>query len=165
MKSILNKRGVENLLNKFLGIVIAIICVVFLISFVVRIFFLKPISEEKKQAEASMSNLISAEISRINEGGVENPSGVFVQTPVNWYIMSFTEDKKPNLCTGLNCICLCKKVIVDLSNRQEKECDKNGVCEIVPNLKSFEKIKIEQEGISISIKKNLELIEVGKYGN
>jgi type II secretory pathway pseudopilin PulG len=164
-KILLNKKGAENLLNTLLGILVAVICIGILVSFVVRAYFSATIPQEKKEAEASISNLISSEISRINAGGFENSSGVLIPNPDGWYVLGFTEDKKPNLCAGQNCICLCKNIIFNVYSRQEKECDKNGVCEIVPNLKSFEKIKIEKSGTFIFIKKNADLIEVSKYGN
>lgn len=164
-KIFLNKKGVENTLNKLLGILLAVICVGFLILFIVRGYSSYTIPQEKKEAEASISNLISSEISRINAGGFENSSGILIPNPDGWYILGFTEDKKPNLCAGQNCLCLCKNIVLNFNNRQEKECDKNGVCEIVPNLKSFEKIKIEKSGTFIFIKKNADLIEVRKYGN
>jgi hypothetical protein len=156
-----NRRG--NLLpEETLKIVIAVICIIFLVILVTSIYFALTGSEEAKYAEAS-KGLISKEITRINNGGETNPSGLLVPNPAGWYVLSFLgNNKKPNLCTGESCICLCRNILINVFDRQIKECDSRGVCSVVPNLKSFDKIKIENSGTFISIQKINNEIQIAK---
>ena len=67
-----------------------------------------------------------------------------MQQPQKWTLFSFTaEEKKPNQCSGQNCICICKKVIGDVFDRQIKKCSEEGACLTISNLEEFEDIKIE----------------------
>ncbi len=147
----MNKKG--NLLpEEVLKIIIAVICIGFLIFLLVSLYFSVTGGEKKKEAEASMKseNGLAKEIERINLGGETKEQGHPVLNPAGWYIFSFTgEDLKPNLCAGNNCICICENVAVNFFNpqkRQVEKCDDKGSCTSVSNLKSFEKIKIESKG-------------------
>jgi len=150
-----NKKG--NLLpEEVLKIVVAVICIGFLIFLLVSLYFSLTGGQKKKEAEASM-NLISKEITRINNDGEYNSQGIPVPNPSGWYIFSFTEGEiKPNLCAGENCICICESVLInifDWQKRQVERCDDKGSCVVVSNLKKFDKIKIEKGGIAILIGK------------
>ncbi|HLD38218.1 MAG TPA: hypothetical protein VJA20_02145, partial [Candidatus Nanoarchaeia archaeon] len=74
---------------------------------------------------------------------------------------------KPNSCAGKNCLCICDDVIGEDPLgfvKQINECNKNGVCIIVSNLKN-EKVNIElQEDFAteISISKQNNEISVTK---
>jgi hypothetical protein len=98
----------------------------------------------------------------------DNPAlsseNVYDLTPLGWYLFGFTEsERKPNSCAGQNCLCICKKVSDYFGlapNRQINECDKNGACGIIENLRDFEEVKIETP-FSISIEKEGGQIVVG----
>lgn len=161
-----NKRG--NLLpEEVLKIVIAVICIGFLIFLLVSLYFSVTGEQKKKEAEASMKDEqggLAAEITRINNGGVPKEQGHLIPNPPGWYVFSFVgEDLKPNLCTGSNCICICENVVVNIFNwqkRQINKCDDKGSCAVVSNLKKFDKIKIGNKGTYILIKKINNEIEI-----
>jgi len=145
-------------------IIVAVICVVFLVAILASIYFSATGSQKSKEAQSIVNgeNGLAKEITRINSDGTPNEQGFLIPNPSGWYLYSFTGDKKPNLCAGANCICVCGNVLVDLFNAQTKECDKKGVCVIVENLNTFEKIKIEKSGIYLLIKKTNGILEVTK---
>jgi hypothetical protein len=145
-----------------LKIIIAVICIIFLVILVTSLYFSLTGSQDSKFAEAS-KGLIFQEITRVNNGGIVNPQGLLVPNPAGWYIFSFLgNDKKPNLCAGQNCICLCRNILINIFDRQIKECDSKGTCSVVPTLKGFDKIKIENAGTFISIQKVNNQIEIAK---
>jgi len=151
-----NHRGFllgENVLK----IVVAVICICFLIYFLVSLYFGKINGENRKQAEATLgriSEIIKNTQTSVEEYAPPNPKG--------WYLFSFVEGKKPNSCTEKSCLCICDDVI-DFFDRQIKECDKDGVCLIVPNLKKFEAIQIKGGELTIlSIKKQDGIVEIQK---
>jgi len=152
-----NKRASLLLPEETLKMVIAVICIVFLVLLLVSLYFSLTGNQKKQKAEASMNNLISPEIIRINNGGIPLEEGKLVPNPSGWYIFGFVgEDLKPNLCVGANCICICERVLInffDLEKRQVKKCDDKGSCFVVSNLKKFEDIKIENAETWISITK------------
>ena len=147
-----NKKGFL-LGEETLKIIIAVIGIIFLVFLLVSVYFSVTGAQDSKYAEASKI-LISNEITRINNGGEYNSAGILIPNPAGWYIFSFIEgDKKPNLCTGQNCICLCRNILIDVFDRQIKECDSKGTCFAAPNLEKFDKIKIENSGTFISVQK------------
>ncbi len=158
MKKELNKKG--NLLpEEVLKILIAVICLGFLVFLLVSLYFSMTGEQGKKEAEASMkgANGLAKEIERVNLGGIPDEQGKLIPNPSGWYVFSFVrEDIKPNLCTGENCICICQGVVVNIFNWQKRQigkCDDKGTCSVVSNLKKFDKIKIEKGGTSLLIKK------------
>ena len=140
-----------------LKVIIAAICIVALIFLLVSLYFAAKNGENKKLAEASMKNVISPEITRINNGEDFNSQGKSVPNPTGWYVFSFVgSDLKPNLCIEENCVCICESVrinIFDWQKRQIEKCDEKGSCTVVSNLKKFDNIKIEGGGTVIYIRK------------
>jgi hypothetical protein len=162
-----SKRG--NLLpEEVLKIIIAVICIGFLIFLLVSLYFSVTGEQKKKEAEAIMTsdNGLAKEIVRVNQGGMANEQGFLIPNPSGWYIFSFVgEDLKPNLCIGENCVCICENVVINIFNwqkRQINKCDDKGSCTIVSNLKKFDKIKIESKGTYLSISKINNEIEITK---
>ncbi len=153
----LNKKG--NLLpEETLKIVIAVICIAFLVFLLVSVYFSVTGAQDTKYAEASLKKAI-IELVRINLGGNFSGEGVQVPNPSGWYVMGFTgQDKKPNSCAGENCICICETILVnifDWQKRQIQKCDDKGICEAVSNLKAFDKIKIENDGTTFVLVKKV----------
>ena len=156
-----NRRGFL-LGEETLKIIIAVIGIIFLVFLLVSVYFSVTGAQDSKYAEASKI-LISNEITRINSGGEYNPAGILIPNPAGWYIFSFVGgNKKPNLCTGQNCICLCRNILIDVFDRQIKECDSKGTCSAISNIESFDKIKIENSGTFISIQKINNEIQIAK---
>jgi len=139
-----------------LKIVIAVICIVFLIYLLVAVYFNITGQQKIKEAQAILNGEhgIATEINRLNAGGNYSAQGLVVPNPSDWFLFSFIEENaKPNSCIQQNCICVCEEAIPDLFDWQIKRCDEKGVCFNVENLQKFEKIKIEKAGITISIQK------------
>jgi len=142
-----------------LKIILAVISIGFLIFLLTALYYSLTGSEKIKQADASLNNLVLNEINLVDSGQYTEKQ-VHVPNPLDWIILSFIgEDKKPNSCLGENCLCICEEAI-DLFDWQIKRCDEKGACTLIPNLKKFDKIKIEQNGIDILIKKAGEEIEI-----
>ena len=145
-----------------LKIIIAVICIGFLVFLLTSLYFSLSGKQDSKYAEGSL-NLVSDEIKRINAGGEINPAGIQIPNPSGWYLFGFVgEDKKPNLCSGKNCVCICKNLLINIFDRQLKSCDSEGICSTVSNLNSFPKIKIGADGTWVSIQKLNNLIEIAK---
>jgi hypothetical protein len=144
-------------------IVIAVVCIVFLIALLVSIYFSVSGNQQAKEAEASMKDILIPEINKINAGGEANAEGTLVPNPAEWYLFSFADgEKKPNLCSGQNCVCLCKNILINVFDRQIKACDSKGTCEVFSNLKKFDKIKIEKSGTFVFIQKVNNFIYISK---
>jgi len=161
----MNKKGFQLLSEETLKIVIAVICIVFLVYILVSLYFSVTGAQETKYAQANINgdNGVAKEISRINVGGTPNEQGFLIPNPNGWHVFSFVgQDKKPNLCTNANCICICRNILIDIFDRQIKECDSKGACAVVSNLEKFNKIKIENSGVFLSIRKVNNLIEITK---
>jgi len=149
------KKKANLLPEEVLKMVIAVICIIFLVFLLVSLYFSLTGEQKKKEAEASMKSDqggLAKEIQRINDGGTPKEQGHPVLNPSGWYILSFVGNvKKPNLCTEKNCVCICRRIYLDVLDRQIKECDSKGSCAVVSNLNWFDKIKIENGGTWISI--------------
>ena len=138
-----NKNGML-LAEETLKTVIAVIVIIFLVYFLVNLYSANLDEKKQKQAEATLDRISEiVESSRDGEVRAINPK--------RWYLFSFTEDIKPNSCTGKSCLCICDNV-VDVFDRQIKECSDSGRCLIVQDLQAFEEIEIETE-TNIGIKK------------
>ena len=160
----MNKKGLL-LASETLKIVIAVICIGFLIYFLTSLYFANVKSKNFEKAEAS-SDLISVEIGRINEGGEFREEGLNIPGPSGWYLWSFVKDR-PNSCLGQNCLCVCDDVSIDtlfglIDSRQIAECEEDGICVTISNLKEFSEIKIQKDGTFVLIKEVEDLIEVSE---
>ena len=158
----MNRRGLL-LASETLKIVIAVICIGFLIYFLTSLYFTNVKNKNFEKAEASL-NLIESEVERISEGGEFREDGLNVPSPSGWYLWSFIEDK-PLSCLNQNCLCICDDILGSFLNGQERQrnkCQEEGICLIVENLKGFDKIKIERDGTFVLIKEVENLIEVSE---
>lgn len=119
----MNKRGFL-LGEETLKIIIALICIVFLIYLLSALYFNYRDNKDLEMAKASLEHLIK----EINAGSTE----VEIYNPDGWYVSSWAGDDKPDSCSTLgwdNCICICEdlvryKVNIDIAT----ECDKKGTC-------------------------------------
>jgi hypothetical protein len=158
----------ELLVEETLKIVIAVICIGFLVVFLLSLYFTNLKSQDLEFAEASLNYLIEG----INSGQVEleiyNPNGWLISSwphEVNvggvFGIGSTKEERIPKSCSNVGwekCICICKKDNPD-------DCDKNGFClegfmDIEENEKST--IKIENPPLVLII--NYEDNKITKNG-
>jgi hypothetical protein len=157
-----NKKGFL-LGEETVKIVIAVICIAFLVTLLVLVYLSATGTQKTREATLSIENVIQPEIEKLNEGGEANTNGNLIQNPAGWYIFSFVDgDKKPNSCIQENCICICQNILINVFDRQIKSCDEKGICYPVSNLKKFDKIGINNEGTGIFIRKINEFIYISK---
>ena len=137
-----NKKGML-LAEETLKTVIAVIVIVFLVSFLANLYFGKLKDDAIKKSEQILiksDQSIKNVIERLKEGESQS---MILQEVYNWHLFSFTGNlEKPNSCSGKNCLCICDEVSEFSFVNQINECNKNGVCTIVSNLKN-EEVNIE----------------------
>jgi len=140
-----NKKGFL-LAEETLKIVVALIAIVFLAYFLAQLYFAKIKGDKLEQANAlliSSQENLKAIMNNLSEGETKIKQ---VIEPSGWYMFSYsTGDTRPNSCAGENCLCICDNawdVNGGMFERQQKECDKNGVCLPQPDMGKFDKIKI-----------------------
>lgn len=145
-----NKRGFL-LGEETLKIVVALICIIFLIYLLTSIYFSKINETKKIEAKNTLEKIYEI----ITNSELSGSQEYYILNPSRWYLFSFT-NKKPNACANENCICICDKVtnipLMDNVKRQLTKCDEKGACQIVSNLNRFDEIKIKT-GIGILIQK------------
>ncbi len=130
-----------------LKIIVAVVCLGFLVYFLSALYFSNANSKEKIQAEETIYR-----ISDVVKNNQINLESVEMLNPAGWYLLSFVNVQKPNVCVGKNCLCICSKSI--FPKNQLTNCNKEGACLIVDNLQNFGEIKIEKSGAtSIEIDK------------
>jgi len=157
-----NKNGFL-LAEETLKIVIAVICIMFLVYFLTSLYFNKINEEKLKHAKNVLTEAnenLEDSIDDVRNSGQSKDFPII--NPKSWYLFSFTGKNKPDSCARKNCLCICDNV-VDILGRQIKECSKEGVCLIVEDLKEFEEIEINpDESLRILIKKVNGKIEILK---
>ncbi len=153
----INKRGFL-LASETVKIVIAVICIVFLVYFLTALYFSKIAEEKGRQATSALIGSTESVKTLIDSAKTNKVSKTyFFQNPTGWYVFTFTgTEKKPNSCSNLNCICICEDVI-DYFDRQISYCDEQGACLIVADLedRKIEEEIIAQKGMTISYEDNL----------
>jgi hypothetical protein len=160
-----DKKGFNFLGEETLKVLIAVICIGFLVYLVVAIYFSVNKSDKVKQAEGILTGNEGI-ITKIKAGKVPFIFDI-LSTPAGWYLLGFTGGKKPNTCIGEKCLCVCEKAsefnLFFDKDAQLKKCDKGGVCSIISNLKEDFAIEIKKgktTSISISqIEGNIEIKE------
>jgi len=148
----MKKRGFL-LASQTVKIVIAVICIVFLVFFLTQLYFSKVTEEKGRQAASTLldsTNSISKWIDQIKAGETLKKNKFELKNPKGWYVFSFTgAEKKPNSCVNKNCLCICENVI-DYFDRQIKYCDEDGACLIIPELEDRDIEKEIFDGTKIS---------------
>lgn len=142
-----NKRGML-LAEETLKTVIAVIVIIFLVYFLVNLYLGKLKDDTIKKSEQLLiksDQSIKNVIENLKEG--ESKNLVLEQisdwSGDNWHLFSFTgNSEKPNSCAGKNCLCICDDAASKDFFSQANECNKDGVCTVVSNLKN-EKVDIE----------------------
>jgi hypothetical protein len=175
IRRIKNKRGFL-LASQVVKIVIAVICIVFLVYLLASIYFNKINSQKKAEGTAFLERL--GDQIRAVHGGIPPTAEKDFPNPKGWYLISFTDatrenkDTKPKQCASVKCLCVCDRVWKYAWNsawasrreRQVAKCDKSGTCIRTPELKNYEdEVAIEsQPGVYITIKKTQEGVDISK---
>ena len=165
-KNKINKRGML-LAEETLKMVIAVIVIVFLVYFLVNLYMGKLKDDTLKKSELLLIKSDQS-IKNVIDNLKEGESKSMILQEISWHLFSFTgNSEKPNSCTGKSCLCICDEVIGEDPFgfvKQVNECNKNGVCAIIPNLKNEElnielqkdfstEISISKQNNEVSIKK------------
>jgi hypothetical protein len=146
-----NKKGFL-LAEETLKIIIAVVCMVFLVYFLTSLYLTNVKNQKVEQAKSVVER-----IGEIANSVPENPERTDL-SPGGWFLFSFTEGLKPKQCAGGNCVCICSKILIPIyeDSRQINECSKNGACKNIANIENFEKIEIKSpsQGVTnVEIKK------------
>ena len=158
------------LASEVLKIVLGVIGITLLIYLLVSLYFAKANTDNLIQAEATLER-----VSDIVKEFQFNPSfeGTITEvTPAKWKMFAYTGNEvKPDSCSGKDCICICDTYsrITGYFKKyaQERECNADGACLIVENLKDFGVIYItpvNAGGIDIVVKKDGNWVEVRQIG-
>ncbi len=163
-----NKRGFL-LAEETLKIVLAVIAIVFLIYFLTQLYFSRQDAEKLKQAAALLENSSAGIMAKINNLNIVNPVDVHLFNPKSWYLIGFTGTRKPNQCAGQNCLCICEgtstfsayRLWQSEDERQSNKCGEKGVCSVLGNFQTFNKVEIQGDNW-ITIKKESNIIRISK---
>lgn len=138
------------LASETLKMVIAVICLGFLVYLLAAVYFSNADSKNLVQAESSVERIgeVINRLEVVQNVSSENVSGL---TPAGWTMFSFTlEEKKPNSCARNNCLCVCDDVFDSIlgfdKDRQLRECDEKGKCLIISNLIEFTEFEFAGAG-------------------
>jgi len=142
-------------------IIVAVICILFLIFILLSIYNSSTSGAKLQQAKDVLSrtqNIISA----LKEGESQNQD---IPNPSGWYMYSFVETDKPNSCLNEKCLCICDHSVLKLLTPLAKRCDKDGTCIVVSNLAAA-KIELKITGadplLFINVKKQNSKIFIEK---
>lgn len=154
-----NKRGFL-LAEETLKIVIAVICIIFLVYILVAVYNSHTSDKKIQQAKEVFLGKEGAEAPGIQnitlsleEGESENKD---ITDPERWHLYSFVGQEKPNLCLNQRCLCICEVSFIEKLNSQAKKCDDKGACLAIPNLADSDvdfKIEGGRNALFIEIRK------------
>lgn len=148
-----------------LKIVIAVICISFLIYFLTALYFNNVKTQNLQKAEQILLNSdqsVKSIIENLNEGDSEK---VILENPKGWHVLGFL-DKKPDSCSGVSCVCICEEIDINVLDRQVNECFQNGACLPVKDLKTETRVEIKnpKEGLTeIVIEKDSEGVSIREF--
>jgi competence protein ComGC len=157
-----NKKGFL-LAEETVKIIVAIICILFLIFILLAIYNSSTSGAKLQQAKDVLART-QAIMSALKEGESENqdmpnPTGTLL---TSWHLYSFVEQLKPNSCLNEKCLCICENALIA---KQAEKCDKDGACIVVSNLAAA-KIELKITGadplLFINVKKQNSKIFIEK---
>ena len=147
----INKRGFL-LADETLKIVVAVICIVFLVYILVAVYNANTSDKKIKDARDVLSRIDNI-TSLIKEGETESQD---IDNPSGWHLYSFVEQERPDACLNTNCLCICQKPLIELLKSTAKKCNEDGACLVLPNLAASKidlKIRDPDNLLFINIKK------------
>lgn len=138
------KRKGMLLASETLKMVIALICLVFLVYLLTSIYYATSNAPNKEKATET--------VRRISEVGERLRASLVLEeevndlTPAGWMVFGFVgNENKPNSCAGEDCLCICEEIgfIGKITSTQEEDCDEDGACQIIKNLVDFNSFEIK----------------------
>jgi hypothetical protein len=120
----MNKKGFL-LAEETFKVIIAAICILFLVGLIVAVYNAITGAKKIEQAEENL-NRINEIIASLENEENENQD---IANPEGWHLLSFLGSEKPNSCLSSNCLCICK-------GAEAAKCDKKGKgsCLVVKDL-------------------------------
>ncbi|MEK6832507.1 MAG: hypothetical protein AABY32_00540 [Nanoarchaeota archaeon] len=146
-----NRKGFM-LAEETLKMVVAVICIIFLIYILVAVYNSNASAKKIEEAKDILLR-IEGIVNNLEEGAIENQD---IPNPKGWHLYSFIGEEKPNSCLNDNCLCICDSILIKMIKSQEKKCDEKGACLAISNLATAEldlKIRNVDELLFIRIKK------------
>lgn len=140
------------LAEETLKILVALICIVFLVYILVSVYNANTSDKKLKDARDVLSRIDNI-TSSIKEGDTQSQD---IANPSGWHLYSFVEQDRPDSCLNTNCLCICEKPLIELLKSTAKKCNEKGVCLVVPNLAMSKidlKIRDPDNLLFINIKK------------
>jgi len=151
------------LAEETLKIIIAVICILFLVYILIAIYNSQTANKKIEEAKDSLER-IGTIASSLQEGEMENQD---IPNPKGWHLYSFLEQQKPNSCLNQNCLCICSDVVIEQIRSQAKKCDKYGACLVIENLATANldlKIRDTSNLLFIGIRNQGGKILIGRVG-
>ncbi len=120
------------LAEETLKMIVALICIIFLVYIIMAIYNASTIDKKMEAAKGDIGKIREIS-SSLNEGESQSQD---IPDPSGWHIYTFVGQEKPNSCLNTNCVCVCKKSLVEFITSQTKKCDSDGACLPMKNLAS-----------------------------
>lgn len=155
-----NKRGFF-LAEETLKIIVAVICLLFLVYILITIYNSSTANKKIEEAEDALER-IDAIVSSLKEGEIKSQD---IPNPQGWHLYSFVDEEKPNSCLNKNCLCICTDSITQQFKSKARKCDKDGACLVIETLATSNldlKIKDANNLLFVGIKKQNNQIFVGR---
>jgi len=133
-----NKKGFF-LAEETLKIILAVICIGFLIFVLGKAYYSYNFDKDFQQAKDTLK-YVEKEVN-LMKGGEQRELMIYspsseekirnkVKVVDYWILVSFGGQEKPPSCAGKDCLCMCKNVWV--GNLKDK-CEKEGICAVFSN--------------------------------
>jgi hypothetical protein len=161
----MNKRGFF-LAEETMKIILAVICLGFLIFVLGKMYYSYATDKETQQAKDTLGR-IEKEINSMNEGEprdiiVYSPASGFVKT---WVLISFSGKEKPLFCSEKNwesCLCICEHLKTSYTSIKDR-CNEDKVCVYFPaKTLSSQSVDLVNLPITILVKQDKNTISISK---
>jgi hypothetical protein len=147
----MNKRGFF-LAEETMKIILAVICLGFLIFVLGKMYYSYSIGKEEQQAKDTLAR-IETEINSMKEDGQRE---IMIYNPDSWFLVGFSGQEMPNFCIEKKwntCLCACSKTIKPWVIGIKDKCDNEGTCVYFPGKQlTISQIDLENLPISLSIR-------------
>ena len=152
-KGVFNKKGFF-LAEETMKIILAVICLGFLIFVLGKMYYSYTADKEVQQAKDTLSR-IEKEINSMKEGEKRD---IIIYSPNSWFLVGFGKQEMPVFCSEKkweSCLCICEKItkLDTFSGKTAKDkCD--NICVSFSEKVSAPQIDIENPPITILVSKS-----------
>lgn len=151
INKIKNKKGML-LAGETMKIIIAVICIGFLIYLLTSIYFATSEGKDLREAKGIVEEIRDV-APLLNVTKTVHPMNGL--GPGGWVLYGFTSgEEKPNQCEGQSCICICDSPT--FYSNEMKTCSEEGECVIIEPLLEGADVEIMKDGST-----NIELFKDG----